>query len=79
VDHTDLADPSLPPIDRQNALILRLRPDGTQLTGFALGGTEGEKASRVAVARDGSYAIGGHLGGAPSVWLASLHADDRLR
>jgi hypothetical protein len=79
VDHTDLEDPSLPPIDRQNALILRLRPDGTQLTGFALGGTEGEKASRVAVARDGSYAIGGHLGRAPNVWLASLHADDRLR
>jgi hypothetical protein len=79
VDHTDLADPSLPPIDRQNALILRLRPDGTLVSGFALGGTGSEKASRVAVAQDGSYVIGGHLGGAPNAWLASLRADDSLR
>jgi hypothetical protein len=79
VDHTDLANPSLPPIDRQNALILRLRPDGTLVSGFALGGTGSEKASRVAVAQDGSYVIGGHLGGAPNAWLASLRADDSLR
>jgi hypothetical protein len=79
VDHTDLAEPSLPPIDRQNALILRLRPDGTLVSGFALGGTGSEKASRVAVAQDGSYVIGGHLGGAPNAWLASLRADDSLR
>jgi hypothetical protein len=79
VDHTDLADPSLPPIDRQNALILRLRPDGTLVSGFALGGTGSEKASRVAVAQDGSYVIGGHLGGAPNAWLVSLRADDSLR
>jgi hypothetical protein len=79
VDHTDLADPSLPPIDRQNALILRLRPDGTLVSGFALGGTGSEKASRVAVAQHGSYVIGGHLGGAPNAWLASLRADDSLR
>jgi hypothetical protein len=37
-------------MDRQNALILRLRPDGTLVSGFALGGTRSEKASRVAVA-----------------------------
>jgi hypothetical protein len=79
VDYTEVADASLPPIQGENALILKVGPDGAVRSAFALGGAGTERGSRVVVAPDGSYLVGGHLGRAPNVWLASLRADDSLR
>jgi hypothetical protein len=79
VDYDELADPSLPPIQGENALILKLGPDGSVRSAFALGGAGTERGSRVVVGPDGSYLVGGHLGRAPNVWLVSLRADDTLR
>src|SRR5262249_17482906 len=76
VSYTEGSDP---PIDRTNALILRIDPDGAPLAAYALGGTSFENASRVAVAEDGSYAIGGWLLAPPNCWLAALGPDDSLR
>lgn len=78
VHFDDVAGP-LPSISGKNAWILRLRPDGTLVAGYALGGTGSEEATRVVAYPDGSYAIGGHLLRAPNVWLAALDATDGLR
>ena len=79
VDFTETPEPPELPIDRQNALVVRMLPDGTVLGGFALGGTASESATTLAVLPDSSYVIGGHIGVAPHTWLASIRADHTLR
>jgi hypothetical protein len=80
VDYTALetVDP-LTPINGRNAFIVRLRPDGTLVSGYALGAIGDEKATAVTIAPDGSCLLGGHRGIAPNAWLALLAVDDSLR
>ena len=83
VDFTDLDDVAEPPISGRNAMILRFASDGVLCAGYALGGgatiPTTEQGRHIAVHPDGSYTVGGHLGGAPNIWLAAMNADDSLR
>ena len=79
VDFAETPAPPELPIDRENALVVRMLPDGTVLSGFALGGTASESATTLAVLPDSSYVIGGHIDSAPHTWLASIRADHTLR
>jgi hypothetical protein len=71
-------------IDRGNALILRIDPQGNVLGAHAVGGVGGEAAYTVATTPDGRYAIGGEVPtqglGRQShgAWLAMFGADDTL-
>ena len=71
-------------IDRGNALILRLDPNGNVLGARAVGGIGGEAAYSVVTMPDGRYAIGGEMPtlglGSQShgAWLAMFGADDSL-
>jgi hypothetical protein len=78
VNYTDTIDDTEATILGKNALIVRLNADGDTLAAYAVGGRASESGLRIAVHEDGSYAIGGHLGVAPHVWIASLTADSNL-
>jgi hypothetical protein len=67
--------------DDWNALILRVRPDGTLVAAHGLGGPLSDSAAAVAVQSDGSYAISGQTaatGGNTGPWVAAFSPDDEL-
>ena len=66
----------------RNALVLRLHPDGTPVSAYAVGGPLGEGANAIAVHDDGTYAVSGQgageLGDEPSL-VSAFGADDSLQ
>ncbi len=68
-------------IDQSNALLMRIRHDGTPVSAHVVGGPFLENVTGVAVQPDGSYAISGRsVVGVweNNVWVAEFDASDRL-